>query len=658
MIYHTLAPRYIFSCEWSHQPEKWAGIYFTFSSRPAPFQIELARSGLVCQTFVSRFYCPSPADAQTAYERGYEPPVNPIEYEFLNTLWYNRTPISPWGVPRSISGQGVFAFGNRGSYSVEVDFLEEGGREIWRLSSAGKMCCQYASTAIEFPKSGEFAYRGERKIRDIWELYGDMGFPQLLWRYVFSYKEHSNLVNPPSLLALLPYNEDANIYLFQYPETKIKDCPLANLLSLERVMGREEDVEYIGQHLGHVFSETILLNLFYRSLDFFGPYAFALPRGEGVWIATLSKSLRGTRRIERKTATLKPWVYEIVTIPEWDYSLRWYLGNIPVKETSVPKMSRTSFIWFAHPYLVPTGQLGLFLYELDYLPSVMGKSTALGEGIILQSGRKLVYPAGSGNLPDPSNLLFFPPRDYPTFLNYADPWYRLNYLAGHPHIKHRRFTQCYSLIPPYPSTPLGQPSPAQTYNWHYSGNFLMLGWDEKGDWKSYDYWGIPISEGAVDSSLPPPDVLRKKLGSPIKDCVFLSFLLRPEKPDLLLFWFEPEDKNFLYVFDAFLQHLLSILVNYPHSQPPLPWEFSLNPQDPTPIIWGKLHLLVWRKGKGVVANKNLGRYPIQYLFPAVERQTGFVYLPILWDMNEDGSGKFKLIKFRRNDWDGEVEDLL
>lgn len=658
MIYYTLAPRFTFSAEWSHSPEKMACLYFTFNPRPPQPGMGIARSGLVCQTYVLRYFCPLPP-----YPEDYEPSVNPIEDEFLYTNWLTRAPIPPWGVPRSTSGYGVFAFGNRGRYSVEVNFLEDGGREIWRLNSAGKLVCGYEPHYHIYPKSKEITFQGERVITDMWRKYLDMGFPQLLWRYVYSAREHSNIVNPPSLLALLPYKDNTNIYLFEFPNTKIADTELGKLLSIEVVFQRDEDIMYgwPGQakmFLGHAFGQTILLNLFYRSWDFFGPYAFPLPRPEGMWILTLSKSLKDKRRIEKKTSGEVRWIYEIINLPIWEYKARWYLGNALQKETEIPKMSGTSFIWLAYPYLAPTGEIGIYLYELDYLPQVMGKDAKLGEGLYLLSGRKLVYPAGSGKIPDPSNLLFFPPKDIPSYLFYLGTEALVYYLVTHPQAKHRRFTQCYSLIPPYPSVPIGRSSPGQVYNWHFTGNFTMLSWDAKGNWRAYDYTGIPISEEAEDVSLPPPDVLKEHLGQPITDCVFLSYLLRPEMPEAILFWFTPEDPNFPYIFNAYFHHLFSLLVRYPYVFPSLPWEFCLNPQDPRPITWGNLNLLVWRKGKGVITRKNLGRYPIQYLFPAIEKQTGYVYLPLLWDMGDDGEGRFRLLIFRRNDWHMEVEGLI
>lgn len=185
----------------------------------------------------------------------------------------------------------------------------------------------------------------------------------------------------------------------------------------------------------------------------------------------------------------------------------------------------------------------------------------------------------------------------------------------------------------------------------------MLGWDAEGNWLAYDYTGIPISEAAEDVSLPPPAVLKEHLGQPITDCVFLSYLLRPEMPEAILFWFTPEDPNFPHIFNAYTQLLYAILSRYPNGRPTLPWQFCLNPRNPRPLTWGNLNLLVWREEEGVVARCDLGRYPIQYLFPAIEKQTGFVYLPLLWDMGEDGEGRFKLLVFKQNDWTAEVYEL-
>jgi hypothetical protein len=68
-------------------------------------------------------------------------------------------------------------------------------------------------------------------------------------------------------------------------------------------------------------------------------------------------------------------------------------------------------------------------------------------------------------------------------------------------------------------------------------------------------------------------------------------------------------------------------------------------------------MMVWRKGKGVKAERDLGRYPIQYLFPAIEKQTGAIYLPLMADMQGDGSGIFKLFVFMRNDSSPEIYEL-
>jgi hypothetical protein len=68
-------------------------------------------------------------------------------------------------------------------------------------------------------------------------------------------------------------------------------------------------------------------------------------------------------------------------------------------------------------------------------------------------------------------------------------------------------------------------------------------------------------------------------------------------------------------------------------------------------------MMVWRKGEGIVAERDLGRYPIQYLFPAIEKQTGAIYLPLMADMRGDGSGIFQLLVFRRNDWSPDIYDL-
>ncbi|MGC8843147.1 MAG: hypothetical protein ACP5QS_04355, partial [bacterium] len=184
-------------------------------------------------------------------------------------------------------------------------------------------------------------------------------------------------------------------------------------------------------------------------------------------------------------------------------------------------------------------------------------------------------------------------------------------------------------------------------------------WDERG-WHSYDYLGTEISAGALDVSLPPSDILNQKLGEPLRDCAFLTFLQRGEMPETILFWFQPEDPNFYYIMENYLSHLVSVLYKYPDGasvNAHLPIEFCLNPQDPRPLVWGNLKMMVWRKGQGVVAEKDFGRYPIQYLFPAIENTSGAVYLPLLSDMQGDGSGIFQLFLFRRNDWSPDIYSL-
>jgi hypothetical protein len=131
-------------------------------------------------------------------------------------------------------------------------------------------------------------------------------------------------------------------------------------------------------------------------------------------------------------------------------------------------------------------------------------------------------------------------------------------------------------------------------------------------------------------------------------------------PETIFFWFQPEDPNFVYILASYWNHLHSILYGYPDNAPfsaHLPYEFCLNPQEPRPITWGNLKMMVWRKGEGVKAEQDLGRYPIQYLFPAIEKQTGAIYLPLLADMQGDGSGIFRLLVFRRNDWSPEIYEL-
>lgn len=641
MIYYILAPRFLFSADWSGEPGRYAGVYFTFRSPKWT-----AGAGLLLLTYTSTELCPVPP-----FSEEYEPPKNPIEVEFNSTLWEERTPISPWNIPFK-----AFAFGNRGSYQVEVSLIEDGGREIWKLNSAGKMVCKYFQKVYYYPKRGECTFQGERQLSNLWNRYGDIADIRFLYRRVFSFEEHSNLVPPPTLLAYLPYIEGTNLYLFEYPNWKTANTPLANLLSIEKILQKEGDVSYPGWgHLGHEFQEILYLNLFYRAWDFFGPYAFALPRPEGMWIAVISKKLKDIRRVKTEE--------DIYHLPIWEYEARWYYRGEFQKETTIPKLSSTSFIWFAYPYLSPTGEFGLYLYEVDYLPQIMrGQGNlSLGKGILLANGRKLTYEVGSGKVPNPINLLFLPPKDYPAVLYLEDPWTWVYYLVTHPKVKHRKFTQCYSLIPPYSSAPLGHPSPETLYGWHPAGNFLMIRWDEERKrWQTYDYNGLEIIGPATDTSLPPGEVLDEILGEPGKDCVLLSLLIRPEMPSAILFWFVPEDPNFPYIFNSYCDHLYSILKGYPSKAPYQaypPYEFCLAPQDPRPLLWGKLKMLVWRKGKGISARRNLGKYPIQYLFPSIEPGTGYLYLPLLSNMEEGGEGLFTLLSFKRNDWSAEVYNL-
>ena len=342
-----------------------------------------------------------------------------------------------------------------------------------------------------------------------------MGFPQLLWRKAYSQDEHAITVPLPTLTALLPYKEDGYIHLFDYPDPKFSSDKLADLLSIEVVRSDDWDVSLGGRFVGHNKAETILLNLFYRAWDIFLPFAIPIPRPEGMWIMTLSKSLKDKKRIERKTGTTQSWVYQVENYPIWEYKARWCLANSLgisfQKETTFPKSSETSFIWYLYPLLKTSGELGVYVYEIDYLAKNSMNKCDLYAGIYLASGRKLTFnPSDTKNVPDPTNLILFPPRDYPNFLS---GWDFIYYIQAHPKVKHRRFTQCFSAIPPYPSFPLGRPSPGATYNWHTAtGNFLFIGWewDENEGWYRWvarDYLGTPITEGAVDVNLPPPDVL-------------------------------------------------------------------------------------------------------------------------------------------------------
>ncbi|MGC9004988.1 MAG: hypothetical protein ACP5KZ_09855, partial [bacterium] len=304
MIYFVYAPRFLFSFSWGHDPKDSACVYFTFYDEPSAYQNIPHLAGLVAQTLIPRCYCPikPPPEDYEPY-----PNANPIEFEFQYTNWLIRTPLSPWGIPFSWQCTTPrFRFGNHGSFSVLVDFLNDGGKEIWRLSSAGKMWCGSYGT---YPKSGEYSYQGERVITKLWELAkglgaGTPGFPQLLWRKSVSSK-HSPIVDLPSLTAFLPYKDDTQIFLFEYPNPKFSSDKLSELISIELVSRYEYDAYMPGYpqveqyFLGHNISETILLNLFYRAWDFFGPYAITIPRPEGMWIMTLSKSLKDKKRIER-----------------------------------------------------------------------------------------------------------------------------------------------------------------------------------------------------------------------------------------------------------------------------------------------------------------------------------------------------------------------
>jgi len=708
MIYYLYAPHFLFSFNWNDGigPQDWHCVYFTFCGRPTAYQFQPALSGLVAQTYIPRCQCPLPT---RPFSEDYEPRYNPVEYEFLYTNWLTRTPEPPWGVPFSeICETGQFRFGNHGTYSVLVDFLGKGGRELWRINAGGKMYCGWYKNQkgelveVVYPKQGEYTYEGEREITDIWERYkdyGGMGFPQLLWLSTFSpvkgslwispdgkYKVGDGVAQPytnfPSLTALLPYKEGGYIHLFDYPEPKFSSDKLAELLSIEQVTNFDGYVYFrtsrsyitgvgwvpVYEVIGYRVSRTILLNLFYRAWDVFLPFAIPIPRPEGMWIMTLSKSLKDKKRIERKTQTKIQWVYQVENYPIWEYKARWYLANSLgisfQKETTFPKSSETSFIWYLYPLLKTSGELGVYVYEIDYLARKWVDKCDLYAGIYLASGRKLTFnPSDTQNVPDPTNLILFPPRDYPNFLS---GWDFIYYIQAHPKVKHRRFTQCFSAIPPYSSFPLGRPSPGATYNWHTAtGNFLFIGWqwdDNEGwyRWVARDYLGTPITEGAVDVNLPPPDVLNSKLGKPIIESIFLSFLQRPEMPETILFWFQPEDPNFAYILASYWSHLQSVLYGYPDLasiQAHLPYEFCLNPKDPRPITWGNLKMMVWRKGEGVVAERDLGRYPIQYLFPAIEKQTGAIYLPLLADMQGDGSGVFQLLVFKRNDWSPDIYDF-
>ncbi|MBC7238416.1 MAG: hypothetical protein H5T69_21455, partial [Chloroflexi bacterium] len=179
-------------------------------------------------------------------------------------------------------------------------------------------------------------------------------------------KGHSSFAPLPSLLALLPYKNESEVFLFEYPDGKISDEPLGSLIGIEKVDERKGDLNepYYG-HLGYLLQEKVLLNLFYRDLDFFGPYALVIPSGEGMWIATISKRLKDKMRIEKRTIFPPHLLYEVVNFPIWEYRIGWYLGGNLLRETTIEKASQTSFIWFAYPRLKTSGELALYLFEGD-----------------------------------------------------------------------------------------------------------------------------------------------------------------------------------------------------------------------------------------------------------------------------------------------------
>lgn len=636
MIFHPYSALYQFRARWNLSPDTPVTIYSTFFNRPPttssslhPFYPHLA--GLVALGGVHM------EGMQGQYW------LLPIGVAFNNTLWDSRFPLRTPGVVPSGSLRGDFCFGNIAEYTVTVDFLAKGGMETWKLSGEGRG---------RFTKE-RTSYQGEREIRNLWDVVEelglpDMGFPQLLYRQVYSFFAEGNLAEPPSLLAYLE-REGGKEVLFQYPDLKIKPSPLSALLFSDVVLtsSATEWVDRFGsiyneggkgrQLLGHNFTETVLFNFFYRALDFFGPYAIAIPKGEGVWTATISKSLKSAKHFPYYVPTQRKWLYSLVSLPVWEYKVKWYYIDAPIRETPFPKQSDTSFLLFSAPYQ-GKGEVAIYTYEADYEKligkSAPGENPQITSGIFHLGGRKEVYQAGEP--PEwlhPRMEWFFAPRRH--------PW------------RHKRFTQCFSLIPPFPSAPVGQPSPFDVYNWHPTGNFLYLRWDGT-DWCSYDYTGERIPKDSKGFSLPPPDILKEKMGRFAVDSALPVFLHRPEMAEVLLFWWQPEEPRFSLILFAYARHLSSLCFNY--SSPYIPWEFWLSPLDPRPILRGRLRMLVWRKGK-LRAEKDLGRFPIQYLFPAIEKRTGVVYLPLMMDMGDDGEGKFRLFVFQRNDWTPEIYDL-
>jgi hypothetical protein len=601
-----------------------------------------------------------------------------------------------WMMARGLEGTATF---------IVEGFIEdstEKSKAIIRASETGEKPIFYTGTNI-VKSWEELKWSGEKE--SIWQSrmilpkipsYSSpafahfWGYSRLLEVIAFYFYE-----NPPSLPSLdegfpaefswsvdLPLKEEGSPYhLFHYPDPDtLPQIPLAQLLDIREVFDKETEGGIITATGRKKRSKShrhyLIFSFCYHDLDFFGPFALAIPTGEGIYSVVIDKKLKDVKKQEFYGAgnpaidpSAHDWdgvLTEILSIPIWDYTIRWYLGIKKVREVPFPKESQTSHIVLASPPLEypwiltqPSEPLpyvethhGLLISEIDlpYKPSP-------NLSFFLPSGRKILAPFNPQNL---RNIYCLPKGD-----------------------KHKRLQQSYPALPPIPTVARGHPAmpliPFEAFAWHWSGNPVVIrgnGWKKfieenpqrfprqfypeglPTPWQSFEYNGLPITPSAINCSIPPPDVLEMHLGEPVKDAIFLSFLLRPEMPEAILFWFEPEDEKFwglYYDFATLYFYALfyggASLIDFQH----LP--FWLAPQDPRPIIWGNLKMLVWRKGTGVVAERDLGRYPIQYLFPAIEKQTGAIYLPLLADMQGDGSGIFQLLVFRRNDWSPDIYDL-
>jgi len=594
------------------------------------------------------------------------------------------------------------------SFIVEgfVDDSTEKSKAIFRGSEKGAKPIFYHDVPIV--KSGEDLGEWDGERESIWQ--GRMILPKIpnfsspafahFWGYqkglgVFAPYLFEAYSAPPPLPSLdegfpaefswsvdLPLNDEGSPYhLFHYPDPDaLPQIPLAKLLDIREVLDKEtEEIHFSypggkSRHKSHC--HYVIFSFCYHDLDFFGPFALAIPTGEGIYSVVIDKKLKDVQKKEIYGAgvpSIDPSAHqwdgvltEILSIPIWDYTIRWYLGIKKVREVPFPKESQTSHIILASPPLEypwiltqPSKPLpyvethhGLLISEIDlpYKPSP-------NLSFFLPSGRKILAPFNPQNL---RNIYCLPKGD-----------------------KHKRLQQSYPALPPIPTVARGHPAmpliPFEAFAWHWSGNPVIIrgnGWKKfieenpqrflrqfypeglPTPWQSFEFNGLQISPSTIDCSIPPPDVLEMHLGEPVKDAIFLSFFLRPEMPEAILFWFEPEDEKFWGLYYDFAT-LYFYALFYGGAQPiafqHLP--FWLAPQDPRPITWGNLKMMVWRKGEGVVAERDLGRYPIQYLFPAIEKQTGAIYLPLMADMQGDGSGIFQLLVFRRNDWSPDIYDL-